>query len=144
MKRILLVLLLALLTSALVEAKGIVGAEVIPPGETEACSTSPTMFEEVWTSSDFATPLTAIDLDSDHYQIRILIGHEAQVFAANVYNYYPEKPGFLYFADVENGSSTAEGRWLGIDGVTDKALRERLDGICDPLTTLDYLALAAL
>ncbi len=63
------------------------------------------------------------------FEIQLGVGDGDQVFAYNVYLYSPRldgSAGHLYFADVINGSSSAEGAWFPISEESDQALRRFL------------------
>ncbi|MBL8153997.1 MAG: hypothetical protein JNM70_07425 [Anaerolineae bacterium] len=57
------------------------------------------------------------------------VGTGQEVVATTVYHYYPTTDpdvGYLYYADVINGSSDAEGDWFRLDAASNRALREVL------------------
>lgn len=145
MRHISLILLLficaAVIPSAL--AKGVMSIEIVAPNSDEVCTRkSADTFLGVWTNGNIGTLLSPLAPDSDFYEIRLLVGHEDQVFAKDIFHYYPDKAGFIYYADVEGGSSTAEGQWFTIDGVRDSQLRDLLESPCiQTYNTLDYLLL---
>ncbi len=63
------------------------------------------------------------------FEIRMGVGDGNDVFAYNVYQYSPPidgSPGFLYFADVINGWSSAEGTWFPLSMESDRTLRKFL------------------
>ncbi len=73
------------------------------------------------------------------FEIRMAVGSAGEIVAYNVYHYYPAQgdvAGYFYYADVLEGSSSAEGKWFPLAEDSDRELREFLVslGAAGPLT----------
>lgn len=65
------------------------------------------------------------EVGETYYEIRLMIGDGKEIFATDIYHYYlTSKGSYLYYADVLNGWSDAEGKWFRLDRTTDAALRD--------------------
>lgn len=66
----------------------------------------------------------------EHYFVLGLnVGTGQEIVATTVYHYYPTTDpdiGYLYYADVMNGYSDAEGDWFRLDAESNRALRDVL------------------
>lgn len=76
---------------------------------------------------------TPDDVESEiydsYYVIQLHIGYEDEIVATDVYHYYPLSEtgtGYIYYADVINGFSTAEGQWYRLTDESDRMLRDVL------------------
>ena len=69
------------------------------------------------------------DLVPDYFEVQLAIGDGTQVVATVVYHYFPGinlDHGYMYYADMIGGSSTAEGQWFELEDATDHDLRSIL------------------
>jgi hypothetical protein len=129
--RHLLVIALALLFSLLplgsALAKGIVRVTITGPGLDGARELTPNAAAEglMPLFTDQISPPNG--LGADYYTIREEMGFESEVFAANVYHYYPDPQGgdgYIFYADVENGLSGSEGGWFRINPAVEQIIAD--------------------
>lgn len=117
------VILLMSLSRAL--AKEIVQVMVSGPGLTVEVTDADTLslFREMRFEGMLDSPPS--DAGQTFYEIHLILGHEDQIIATDVYHYYPAPAGgYIFYADVINGWSTAEGEWFRLEQASDDALRE--------------------
>jgi hypothetical protein len=127
----LLVGLLALLPSGASFAKEIVQVTLSGPGLAEPLVMTDADHRAQFSNLGYGAPLAEAPagLDNDYFEIEVAFGDGTEIFAANVYHYIPginADHGYLYYADVINGSSSAEGKWFQLDDSTDRDLRRIL------------------
>jgi hypothetical protein len=77
--------------------------------------------------------LTRPEVGDSFYSVAIGIGDPTtgEVFATNVFHYYPDPQGgrgYVLFIDVAGGSSSAEGQWFRAASAGEQALHEVLAG----------------
>jgi hypothetical protein len=126
-----LIVLLALLPGGASFAKGIVQITISGPGLDEPLVLTDADHLAEFRDFGFGTLLddAPAGLDDDYFELRLGIGDGSEVFATNVYHYIPginADHGYLYFADVINGESSAEGRWFELGDAADRDLRHIL------------------
>lgn len=69
------------------------------------------------------------ELNDTYFEVQVAYGDGSEIFATNVYHYVPAinaDHGYLYYADVINGSSDNEGRWFELSDAADRDLRHIL------------------
>lgn len=128
------VLILALALAGTALAKEVVQITISGPGlKGEVEVTNQQDFE------DIRNMMLPIQLDgppesigAEFYTLRFGIGDDkGEVFATNVYHYYPDPEGglgFVLFADVEGGEASVEGQWFRIDAASDQGIKRALNG----------------
>src|SRR5688572_8269730 len=105
-----------LMSSQVTLAKEIIQVTISGPGL--AGEIEMTDVEALARFAEFGFGTAQNDADSDvydgYYVIQFHVGHEDEIVATNVYHYYPLSEtgaSYIYYADVINGFSTAEGQW---------------------------------
>ena len=112
-------------------AKELVKVIIVGPGlndEVEITDTEQFLFIEELLVAPFIDEKPMGLLDA-FFEIRMGYGSAGEVFAYNVYHYYPAQgdvAGYFYYAAVIEGSSSAEDRWFPIAEDDDRELREFL------------------
>lgn len=130
LKRSLLVIaaLLLLLPLSRTLAKEIVLVTISGPGLTTlevSDSDSLSLFRDMRFEGMLDSPPS--EVGKSFYEIHLILGHDDQIIATDIYHYYPaQKGGYIYYADVINGWSDAEGKWFRLEAASDHALREFL------------------
>lgn len=69
------------------------------------------------------------DIGERYFVLGLNVGTGQEIVATTVYHYYPTSDpdiGYLYYAEVINGYSDAEGDWFQLEADSNRALREVL------------------
>lgn len=135
MQRLMAALLwLGLATPGLAEAKELVRIAVIGPDLVDNAHTSATGDLAAWRELHYeAVDRPEAQLSSREwilsYTFDAHVGHGGQTIAVNEYRYFPldsGAPGYLYYANVRGGWSSAVGMWFRLDQESDAILRSIL------------------
>lgn len=129
-----IVLALSFPAFATAGAKGIVKVTLAGPGLPAPVErTDPAaleLFGDFGSTEQIAQPASAGA--QPYFEIRVSLGAGNEIVAVDVFHYYPAsggQAGYFYYADVINGSSTAEGAYFRLSQETDRELREFLGGL---------------